>query len=58
MIIGAVDTSLFNTVMHYYPVLERWFWGIAIVDIKVKGVSLNVCSKAKPCDGVLDTGTT
>ena len=54
---GYVDKSKYIGKINYYPVIDKYYWTIEMTDIKLDGRSLGLCSKAKPCKAVMDTGT-
>jgi hypothetical protein len=54
---GYVDKSKHIGKINYYPVIDKYYWTIEMTDIKLDGRSLGLCSKAKPCKAVMDTGT-
>ena len=54
LVIGGVDTSLYEPPLHYHKVVEQYYWTIQADKILVGGEDLGLCNK---CKVVVDTGT-
>jgi len=54
---GTPPESLYVAPIQYIQVVTQLYWQVILKDIKVNGVSMNLCS-SKTCYAVLDTGTT
>lgn len=54
--IGWIDESKYKGKIYYYDVIDKYYWTIALTDIKYNGISLGLCDSG--CKAVVDTGTT
>lgn len=43
--------------MKFYKVLEEYYWGIKITEVRYNNKRIDDCSDSNPCNGVFDTGT-
>lgn len=53
---GFINKEKYTGEIKYYNVVEKYYWTIELVDIKLGDKSLNLCSNG--CKAVIDTGTT
>ena len=54
LVIGGVDSSLYEGKLHYYKVVDQYYWTIEAEKILVGGEDIGICNK---CKLVVDTGT-
>lgn len=54
--IGYIDKNKYEGDIHYYDVIDKYYWSIGLKDIKYNGKSLGLCDKG--CKAIIDTGTT
>ena len=54
LMIGGVDSSLYEGKLHFNRVVEEYYWTIVADKILVGGEDLGICNK---CKLVVDTGT-
>lgn len=54
--IGYIDKSLYKGQLHYFKVIEQYYWTIALKDIQYNNKSLGLCDDG--CKAAIDTGTT
>lgn len=54
--IGYIDKTKYIGDIHYYDVVDRYYWTIQLKDILYDGKSLGLCPNG--CKAVIDTGTT
>lgn len=54
--LGYIDDTKFTGKLSYYPVIDKYYWTIAMDDILLDGKSLGLCKNG--CKAVIDTGTT
>ena len=55
--LGFIDKSRYIGDLHYFPVIDKYYWTIKLDDIRLNGRSLNLCP-SNGCKAVVDTGTT
>ena len=52
---GFIDETKYHGKIHYYDVIDKWFWNIMVSDILYDGKSLGLCPHG--CRTAVDTGT-
>ena len=57
MTLGFYDTSKFKGELQWYPVEDKYGYGIRLQDIKVKGQDLNICEGKSNCLLTIDSGS-
>lgn len=54
--LGFIDETKYKGKIYYYDVIDKFYWTIALTDIRYNGKSLGLCNGG--CKAVVDTGTT
>ena len=57
LLFGDYDQDKFTGNISWHPVVDKLFWSMRLNDIKVNGVSLNLCNGTKKCMITPDSGT-
>lgn len=52
---GEINPKLFEGEIKYYPVINKHYWTINLIDILFNGKSLGLC--LAPCKAIIDSGT-
>ena len=55
---GNTNEDRFYKPLKYYKVVDKHFWTINLLDIKINGKSLGFCTDKNKCKAAVDTGTT
>lgn len=55
---GSVNNEKFIQPLKYYKVVDKHFWTINLLDVKINGKSLGFCNNKNKCRAAADTGTT
>ena len=53
--LGYIDPNRFTGKLAYYPVIDKFYWAIALDDIRIGKKSLGLCNNG--CKAIADTGT-
>lgn len=53
--LGYIDKTKYSGKIHYYKVIDKFYWTIKLDDILLNGKSLGLCPDG--CKAVVDTGT-
>jgi len=57
LLFGKVDSEKFSGDLQYFPVVDKQFWTIELIDVLIGDESLGICSTESPCYAAIDSGT-
>jgi len=56
LILGGIDSSLYNGSINYVPLISETYWAFSMGDVRLGNTSLDFCGSSG-CNAIADTGT-